>query len=459
MVVTFLRKMPRISAVLPFAILLLILIVILSNSKVPSVLKHPPRDAEGRDKLAYVSSDDRLMLYDPYDGTEVTLVSDARKITRFAIARDGRVAFSRRNPEENKDTLTIFEPSAPDVALATIGPDDPVDYYPYAWSADGRYLAFSATQDGAVSLNLWDGENIINITPDGVADDYYRFQTEWSVDGHFLAFTNQQNSVISLYVWDGERVIDITPEGIAEGTNVFQPVWSEDGRLAIAPYNYYSGSASMIYLWDGRETVALAQHLPRQIYRMDWNGSGQLLLTSEQGEELLVYLWDGTSFDTDAFSRIAPDLTLTNAVWRDDGLLGLIGARVRGRASIIVWDPESQMIVTQVQSSSSYEYTGFEAGGQVVMSGQLASGIPSIYVDVETIEGDIVLSIHTGGLVGSADGYLAYCGIDEGISTLLTVWDGVESRLVARTSYRPIRWLNDDIRWLNDDQIISCNNG
>jgi WD40 repeat protein len=370
------------------------------------------RSDDDTDMLAYVSDEDHLMLYDPRSRTETKLLED---VGGFVMAQDGRVAFTRL--DENDLYLYIFDPSTPAQAPINISQNPFAYHYPLAWSPDGRYLAFSTYRDiFDRTLYIWDNQTTTNIMPDdmpGTADWFY---VEWSKDGR-LAFTIE-------YSWSR---LDIPPE---------------------------------IYIWDGNTTTNLSQNQTAWDSAINWSRNGQLMFVSYHNDERGLYVWDGVSFkggiaDRDTFNRVAPHLAPTYATWIDDDVIGFTVSpeySPSGAKEIILWDLESEAIVRQIPISSDNAWSTLAEGGQVILSSHLASGIPSVYLDIENIRGEILFSTHTGEYAWSSDGYLACCEIEGGVSRNLTIWDGTETWLVAKTSYKPAQWQQGT-------ETFSCNNG
>ena len=182
------------------------------------------------DKLAYVSNEGHLMLYDPSTHIETLLIED---VSGFIIGESGRVAFSRQN--NNKLDIYVFDSSTLDLISISITNDPSLYVNPLAWSQDGHYLALGAYQD-----------------------------------------RNDQ----SIYVWDGETTINIMPETPLGPATGFQVDWSDDRRLAfqIAHYNWSNGGLPPeIYIWDGSTSVNLSQNTEGWDSAARWSSTGQLM--------------------------------------------------------------------------------------------------------------------------------------------------------------------------------------
>lgn len=378
-------------------------------------------NADRDDKLAYVSDEGQLMLHDPRDHTDTKLLDE---VGSFVIARDGRVAFTR--PDEDDRSLYIFDPLTSDATTRNISPDPAQYAYPLAWSPDGHYLAFGS---------------------------YYLDET----DSSYPVSDDQ-----TLYVWDGENIIDLMPDNQLGPAAAFYINWSHDGRLAFTVRHGWSDHdiPSEIYLWDGDTIVNLSQNPDRADGAATlWSQTGQLLFASSRDEEGGIYVWDGVSFtdrspDVDSFVRIPPEFRPSSATWTDNSLVGFTSNPdpLTGTKNIVMWDPVTQSVVRRFPVSSENAWSSVAEGGRMILSFQLASGVPSYYLDVENLEGQILFSTRTGESSWSADGYLAFCGIEDGISRVLSIWDGNESWVVANVSYRPVKWQNGGA-------IFSCNNG
>jgi hypothetical protein len=401
----------RLAILLPVGIVLM-LFAFLSTINAQNQVEYGMKDADNsRDKLAYVSNDGHLMLYDPHDHSETTLLDNVQS---FVIGRDGRIAFTKQ--DENNPDLYVFDPSTPTVAPINISQKPSTNTYPKAWSSDGRHLAFVSSQGDDLLLYVWDGKTTTNIMPDNALDNAAAFYVDWSNDGR-LAFTIQ-------YGWSN---LDIPPE---------------------------------IYLWDGNTTTSLSQNPKGWDGTAEWSMTGQLMYGSQRDTEDGIYVWDGVSFkngspNIDSFIRIAPELKPTYATWTEDSLIGFTSypdSSPSGRKEIVLWDLESKCIVKQFPISSDNAWSWLAEGGQIVLSSHLASGIPSYKLDVENTGGKILFSTGTGEFAWSSDGYLAYCGIEEGMSRKLSIWDGEKTFVVATVSYRPVQWQNGR-------NTFSCNNG
>lgn len=382
----------------------LILSLILFSVSAQNEPKTAVTHGDSRDKLAYVSDEGHLMLYDPHGRTETMLLEGVQD---FVLGQDGRIAFTR--PNENDNGLYVFDPSTSALAPINISQNSAENNAPLAWSPDGRHLAFDSYQD---------------------------------IDDH------------SLYVWNGETTMTVMPASETDQVFRFYIDWSDDGRLAFIPLHAGpDGNRSEIYLWDGSTTTRVSQNLGWD-GDVSWNRNGQLMLGSRQDAAGDIYIWDGVSFkngspDTDSFIHVAPELNPTYPVWIEDDVVGFTTSEPK---QVVLWNVNNKTVIQKFSVSSDKTYSWLADGGQVILSSQLASGIPSVYLDVENTEGEILFNTHTGQFSWSADGYLAYCGIEERFSRILSIWDGNETWVVANVSYKSVQW-----QYGRD--TFSCNNG
>lgn len=376
------------------------------------LVSDPNTVTTAQDMLAYVTDTSELILYDPHERTEITLL---RNVSNFIIAPDNRIAFTKSDETDN--TLYVFDPSTNNV-FPIISENPTANHYPLAWSPNGLYLAFGSYDEiNDHTLYVWDGEKSNNIMPLNNLDTASNFYVDWSYDGR-IAFT-------IVYGWSN---LDVPSE---------------------------------IYIWDGNVTMNLSQNPDGNDGGANWSRNNQLMFRSVHDNESRVYIWDGMSFDDsspniEAFIRLAPELNPTYTTWINNELVGFtIDANMTnsGKKEVVIWDLERGAITNSFTVSSENAWSRLAEGGEVILSSHLASGIPSVYLDVEDIEGNILFSTHAGEFSWSADGYLAYCGIDEeGRTRILSIWDGEETWVVDHISYTPIRWNNRR-------GTFSCNNG
>jgi len=384
------------------------LIIILTN-----ILPHPTRpnwqsQPVKPDILGYVSEDNQLILYDPQSRTEKIVMDN---VENFLLSSDGQIAYTS-SLDGSEAGFYIIDPANPEDKFVTI--DQPMAY-PLSWSPDGHYLAY-------LVFNADIDEN-------------------------------------DLYVWDGETVVNITPKNLLDSPSYYDLHWSQDNRLAFGITHGWSGAdaPSELYVWNGHTTRNLRPNPENSDSLVEWSEDGKLIFLAWKDEdtEFDVYIWNGKLFDESAFTPILSEFRIVDATWLDNHRIAFISinkSESNVTKTVMIWDMEKDEIVEWFPVKSELTYSRFSPDRRFVVSTHLASGIPSIYLEVEDSNGNILLSTHVGELSWSRNGYLAYCGINERISELLTVWNGTETSLVKRLSYRPIQWQATE-------RTFSCNNG
>lgn len=452
---------PGIPCISRMALLLAILVplsVLASPTiAIDSLTSAPFTTLDGHDMLGYLSDTASLVLYDPRTRTETTLLENIRT---FRLSRDGRVAFVNVEPDDR--SIYVIDPSLPNSPPINITGNRIADPYSLSWSPDGQHLAFGASdEEGNESAYVWDGETVTNIMPENGLDTPEAFYPLlWSADSRYLAFSSHdERDSYSLYVWDGETVANVMPENELDVGETFYPHWGSDGRLLFTiEYGWSSlDRPPEIYLWDGESTTSLSQNPEGWDWGRLWNGNGQVLFYSKLNDEDYLFVWDGVSLkngspDTNSFIQIAPGLEPDFASWLDDNLIAFtssMDAQASGVKAILLWEVERAEVVRRIPITSDNAHSRLSDDGQMIVSSHLASGLPSVYLDIENIEGQILFSEEVGDYGWSADGYLAYCRMDG--DWILSLWDGRETWDVVQTSYKPIQWQSGN--------GIFCNSG
>ncbi len=335
-----------------------------------------------------------LNLYNPATNEHTLLYEGVDRIY-FDFSSDGRIAFSLWSKED--DGLYILDTNVPEQPLINLTEVfGLVKVLHLGWSPDSRYLVFTVVEpDNSRSLNLWDGEQIFNITP--------------------------QN-------------LPATPES-------YSIAWSPDGRLAISVgFGYLRGShPSEIYLWDGRSAVNLSQNSEAQDHRMAWSEDGELAFISNN--RLLV--WDGVSMtdgvpDVDTFIDIGSEFDLRRAypTWTPDGHLSFIAQSLKHSFRYFViyeWDGST---TTVISPTASDHYTNFAWSDD----GYLASVMNMETLSVQAPDNQIVHEAYVmQGIAWSTNGYLVYC--DAG----LTLWNRETLIEIITGDYVIAKWQSGQV--------------
>lgn len=134
-----------------------------------------------------------------------------------------------------------------------------------AWSADGKWFAFSAVRQGQAALMLIDMENR-GRDREMVFDRLGQvLQPTWSPDGRSIAFSALSGGFTDLYLCDATTGLlqQLTDDPFAD----LQPAWSHDGRsLAFVTERYSSDELRLSF---GRPQLAVMQMATREVRHLD----------------------------------------------------------------------------------------------------------------------------------------------------------------------------------------------
>jgi len=166
-------------------------------------------------------------------GLVVCIVSTALALAAGAAAREsatnGRIGYLR--PLGGNEPLygRLFAVNPDGGGAVDLTPAGYTDVRSFAWSRDGRRVAFSAIQDGDHDPELFvmasSGGDIRRLTDNYLSD----FQPSWSPDGRWIAFTSIRTGLSQIY--------RMRADGSAQRrlTNAFGncdlPAWSPRGDL------------------------------------------------------------------------------------------------------------------------------------------------------------------------------------------------------------------------------------
>ncbi len=467
---------------------LLIMLASQSNIMPSAPMIIPEREAE---KLIYVSDDNQLISYNPQTRVGELILEDVRD---FRYSPDRRIAYTKlseknvyiydpKTPDiepiqitQNSEFNHYIQGWSPDgqyLAFQSgidhdndllyiwdgdttikITPDDGVGVpAQVTWSSDNK-LAFSLINNITARIPsafyVWDDYTTIKIMQNNT--QLQSSLSSWSPDGQYLLITFYKglSNPDSFYIWDGQRIIDITPSeelGLMDG---IQTYWSNDGQLAIM-IRYENVQLDTgerhsippeIYIWNGETTASLTQN-PDGWDSVDifWSDDGQLLFQSKRDDVINTFIWDGKSYrdgvpDTSSFKAVAPDSNLSYVVWKDSNhIAGIAYEYTQHRykeQKLIIWDVETESIISENPISHTYARSNLSDDTQVVFS---AAGSFDVWfnLDVQDMKRDLNFSILTVDYAWSSDGYLAYCGRDNDGYWTIQMTDGYDTWEVANS--------------------------
>jgi Tol biopolymer transport system component len=348
--------------------------------------------------LTYISPNNRdltndIRLYDLERGLSATAVPYI-DFYDFSFSSDGRLAY-RLLQNEDADIYILDTRSADTpIRLPNLAAVD----RPLAWSPDGRYLAFSSyVSYQNVLLYVWDGENVINLTPASMSGTAVSYDPSWSLDGR-LAFTvyygfTPESAPSEIYLWDGDSTTNLSQTPFAGDV---LPAWSADGRLA---FMSGEGGEADILVWDG-VSVAVAPELSKYYAAPTWTSDEQLAIVAQADQDSYtqIYVWDGQ-----AATNISYDPTMHNGNprWSDDGRWAFTTDSTSQRL-LYVRDSENRVVFT---TAGGYSPVWSPEGYLIFCKPSLRGWSLSVWNGVQT------RSITQSGFIyaQTSDGSTVYC--------------------------------------------------
>jgi TolB protein len=149
--------------------------------------------------------------------------------TAGSRAGNGRIGYLRPLGGNEPPYGRLFAADANGGGAVDLTPPGYTDFRSFAWSPDGRLVAFSAIQDGDHDPELFAmsaaGGDVRRLTDNYLSD----FQPSWSPDGRWIAFTSIRTGLSQIY--------RMRADGSAQRrlTNAFgncdSPAWAPRGNL------------------------------------------------------------------------------------------------------------------------------------------------------------------------------------------------------------------------------------
>jgi len=255
---------------------------------------------DGIDQLVFTSrlysTDDvsswAMYRYDSIGNETVTLHQSENQIL-FKLSSKGIVAFSEVSfPSTGSPEIYLLDINDLTKPVINLSQQINLDGYPLGWGSGGQYLALSVpTENEGSLLYIWDGENVINITPEDLSGTPVGYDVAWSSDGR-LAFTvwfgfSSDSPPPEIYLWDGFSTVNISKNPSREDRYI---AWSPDNQLA---YLSSLDGGYRIVIWDDNTTTM--SNIVQYQSAPSWTPTGDIAfgLQTPEDTHTQIYLWDG----------------------------------------------------------------------------------------------------------------------------------------------------------------------
>jgi TolB protein len=227
-----------------------------------------------------------VYLYDVTTGKETPLVVDDPGVYKFSFAwsPDGRqIAYQADFHPPDSRLMVVDVGSGQTRTLAYSAADR--NWFP-SWSPDGKRIAFSSDRD-----HLGDDFHIYTMNVDGTGvvrlTDFNSATPNWSPDGKRIAFESDWNGNYEIYVMntDGTNVRRLTDNP----ANDYQPVWSPDGKQILFTSQRDGNQEVYAMNADGSDPVNLTND-PSNDIAGSWSPDGKFIVfNSNRGGSYQIY--------------------------------------------------------------------------------------------------------------------------------------------------------------------------
>lgn len=254
-------------------------------------------------------------------------------------ATNGRIGYLRPLGGNEPPYAHLFVVNSDGTGATDITPSGYTDIRTFAWSPDGRRVAFSAIQDGDHDAELFvmgaDGGGVQRLTDNQLPD----FDPSWSPDGKSIAFTSIRTGLSQIYRMRADGT------GQKRLTNAFgncdQPAWAPRGNL-IAFHCSMAAEKISVMRPDGTHIRVLLRRAETIESNPAWSPDGRTLVfgRGERGPSWQpLGIWtiraDGTRLHRllagGGDPTYSPDGRSIAFVWQQNGNQELYTASAAGR--------------------------------------------------------------------------------------------------------------------------------